>query len=68
VDGEVVSSDDLPRLTVEIHGDVERVEAESCDTLTVHGKAGAVSVVSGNVFCGDVGGTVSTTSGTINRR
>ncbi|WP_250473345.1 hypothetical protein [Caballeronia sp. GAFFF1] len=84
VDGEVVSGEDSPRITIEIHGDVERIEVESCDKLTVHGKAGAVSVVSGNVLCGDVGGSVqtvsgnvacrdvggnvSTTSGTINRR
>lgn len=65
VDGEIVSGDSLPNVTIEIHGDVERIDVDACDKLTVNGQAGAVSVVSGNVCCGDVGGSVQTVSGSV---
>ncbi|WP_244814885.1 hypothetical protein [Caballeronia sp. Lep1P3] len=68
VDGEDVGTGDAPRVTIEIHGNVESIQAESCERLAVHGQVGDVSVVSGNVNCCDIAGKVSTTSGNVNRR
>ncbi|KIG02775.1 hypothetical protein [Caballeronia concitans] len=65
VDGEVVSGDSSPSVTIEIYGDVEKIDVDACGKLTVHGQAGVVSTVSGNVYCGDVGGSVHTVSGNV---
>ncbi|MDR5810314.1 hypothetical protein [Caballeronia sp. LZ019] len=68
VDGETVTVDDSLRVIIEVQGDVERIDVDSCERLSVHGQAGRVSVVSGNITCGDVGGSVETVSGNVNCR
>ncbi len=64
VDGQDVTPD-TKVITVEVHGDVDRLEAEVCDSIVVHGSARDVATQSGDVTCGDVHGSVQTMSGDV---
>ena len=61
IDGEDVTPDDKI-ITIEIHGDVETVRVDSCTTVDISGTVGTVSVSNGDITCGDIAGTASTTT------
>jgi hypothetical protein len=65
VDGKVVETGDAKQIRIEVDGSIERLNADSCDSITVSGSAGSVSTMSGDVTCGNVEGAVSTMSGDI---
>lgn len=65
VDGEVQEGIETQRLSIEIHGDVERVETEHGDVEAKH-ITGSVKTMSGDVnVSGNIGGDVSTMSGDV---
>ncbi|KNH06761.1 Phage protein [Candidatus Burkholderia brachyanthoides] len=66
VDGQDVTVDDAPRITIEVHGNIETLQCDNCDTATIRGEVGSVTTASGNVQCGDVRGSVRTASGNVN--
>lgn len=65
VDGKIVETGDAKHIRIEVDGSIERLNADSCDSITVSGSAGSVSTMSGDVTCGNVEGAVSTMSGDI---
>ncbi|MCA7889661.1 hypothetical protein LGM58_41510 [Burkholderia contaminans] len=65
VDGKEVEVGDAKQINIEIHGGVDQVSADSCDSITVNGSAMHVSTMSGDVRCGDVSGSVKTMSGDV---
>jgi len=65
VDGKKIDIEDGPSINIEVHGDVDQINADVCDTVTVQGKAGRVKTMSGDVRCGDVSGSVKTMSGDV---
>ncbi len=52
-------------IRIEIHGNVERLDVDACNQVTVSGSVQKLSTVSGDVKCGDVAGSVQTTSGDV---
>lgn len=52
-------------ISIQVNGDVERLESSS-GSVTVQGGAGSVKTTSGDVRCGDVQGSVNTMSGDVN--
>lgn len=64
VDGVVQNGSLVGPVSVEIHGDAERVES-SAGTIKVAGLCGSASTQSGDIECGDVHGSVSTMSGDV---
>ncbi|KMY86077.1 Phage protein [Candidatus Paraburkholderia calva] len=66
VDGQDVTVDDATRITIEVHGNIETLQCDNCDTAMIHGEVGSVTTASGNVQCSDVRGSVRTASGNVN--
>lgn len=64
VDGVEQSSSLVGPVSVQVNGDVERLESSS-GNVTVQGAAGSVKTTSGDVRCGDVQGSVNTMSGDV---
>lgn len=80
VDGNDVTPSDKV-VHIAIQGDVENIEVDACQTVTISGNAktvrtgsgdvrcgsvlGPVQTGSGDVTCGDVGGSVSTGAGDV---
>ncbi len=56
---------DAKIINIVVNGNVESINADSCQTIHVSGKVGEVAVQSGDVHCGDVSGSVKTMSGNI---
>lgn len=66
LDGKPVdTADDQKRISIEVHGDIQDLQIDSCDTLLIQGAVGSVQSTSGDVRCGDVGGSVQTVSGDV---
>lgn len=61
----VETADDEKRISIEVHGDVQDLQIDRCDTLLIQGAVGSVQTTSGDVRCGDVGGSVQTVSGDV---
>lgn len=64
VDGVEQSGSLVGPVSVQVNGDVERLESGS-GSVTVQGATGSVKTASGDVRCGDVQGSVSTMSGDV---
>lgn len=64
VDG-LDATPDAKEIRIEIHGNVETIEADSCDSINVSGSVHDVLTQTGDVTCGDVLGGVRSTSGDI---
>lgn len=66
VDGrDVTPGESGPVIQVEIHGDVNRLDVEVCEAITIHGAVGSVKSQCGDVTCGPVSGSVQTMSGDV---
>lgn len=65
IDGKEVNTGDDKTINIEVTGDVQRLEVDSCNKVTVHGNTGLVKTVSGDVECGNVEGGVQTISGNV---
>lgn len=65
VDGKDVTGDDAKNINIEIHGDIESLSADVCNTISVTGSARTVKTQSGDIRCGDVAGSAQTMSGDI---
>ncbi len=66
IDGKEQETGDEKVINISIEGNVEKLEAPGCGTITVSGNAGTVSTTSGDVeIGGDVHSGVSSTSGNI---
>lgn len=65
IDDKKVGTGDEKNITIEVTGNVSRLEVDSCQRVTVNGDAGFVKVVSGDVTCGNVEGRVETISGNV---
>lgn len=65
IDGKDVTPD-AKDIRIEVAGNLERIEADACNSISVSGDAGLVSSTSGDISVGgNVGGSVSTVSGDI---
>lgn len=56
---------DSKEITIEVHGDINKLEVDNCHSLTVSGNVGSVSTISGDVECGPITGGVKTVSGDV---
>lgn len=65
LDGQSVEMPDEKRISIEVKGDVQDLQVDSCDSLIIQGAVGSVQSTSGDVRCGDVGGSVQTVSGDV---
>lgn len=58
---------DQQHIDIKIEGDVERIQVDTCDTISITGNCNRVKTVSGDVeIGGDVDGDVESVSGDIN--
>lgn len=65
VDGKDVTPD-AKEIKIEVSGDIDRLEADACNTIAVGGNAGNVSTQSGDVdVAGYISGSVQTMSGNV---
>jgi hypothetical protein len=65
VDGKDVTPD-AKDIRIEVTGNVDRIEADACNNISVSGDAGNVVTQSGNINVGgNVGGSAQTMSGDI---
>lgn len=65
IDGKDVTPD-AKDIRIEVAGNVEKLEADACNSITVTGDAGSVSTQSGDVdIGGSIGGSVQTMSGDV---
>lgn len=55
-------------ISIQITGNVERLEVDACQKLSVSGDVGSLKTKSGDVDCGNVGGSISTMSGDVKHR
>ena len=67
IDGKDVTLD-AKDIRIEVHGNVEKIEADACNSISVSGNVGGVKTQSGDVSCGAVAGEVETMSGDIRTR
>lgn len=65
IDGNNVSFKDEKIVNIVIIGDVQKIDIDSCESLSVKGNAGSINTVSGDVQCGNVNGDVKTVSGDV---
>jgi hypothetical protein len=65
VDGKDVTPEGKS-IKVEIHGNVDSLDIDSCDKVQVSGDVGSHEVKAGDVTCRDVSGSVSTMAGDVN--
>ncbi|MDY7537579.1 hypothetical protein QN372_00300 [Undibacterium sp. RTI2.1] len=56
---------DSKEIRIEVHGDIETINADACESISVTGTAGTVKTLSGDVRCGNVSGSVKTMSGDV---
>lgn len=56
---------DAKEISITIEGDVQALDVDVCNQVTVNGSAGRVKTGTGNVKCGDVSGNVTTNTGYI---
>lgn len=65
VDGVDVTPD-AKAINIEVHGNVERLEADVCERISVAGDVGSIQTQSGDVdVTGHVSGSISTMSGDV---
>lgn len=66
VDGKDVTLADVKEINVTITGNVDKLEVDACQTISVKGDVGNVKTLSGTVtITGDVKGSVQTMSGDV---
>lgn len=66
VDGKDVTPADVKEINITINGNVDKVEADACQTISVTGDVGNVKTLSGDItVTGDVKGSVQTMSGDV---
>lgn len=65
IDGKVIEQESVPKIEIVVHGDLQELKADNCETIIVNGSAGSVSTMAGDVRCKDVNGDVSTMSGDV---
>lgn len=66
IDGKEQETGDEKVINISIEGNVEKLEAPGCGTITVSGNAGTISTTSGDVEVGgDVSNGINSTSGDI---
>ena len=54
--------------TISVSGDVDKLEVDACESVTVVGSVQSVKTMSGDVKCGDVRGGVQTMSGDVDAK
>lgn len=65
IDGNVIN-EDSKNITIEIHGNVEYLCIDACNSIVVSGTAGAIKTKSGNISIkSDVLGSIKTMSGNV---
>lgn len=66
INGVDVTPGDEKTITIEIVGDVGKINVDACNTLRITGDVnGSVKTMSGNIECRDVTGNVDTMSGAV---
>lgn len=64
VDGrDVTPPASVRTIQIEVHGDLDQLEVDSCATVSIMGRVGNVSANRGNVHCDDVAGSVQVKDG-----
>jgi len=67
IDGKNVTPDSK-NITIAVKGDIEKLEVDACNVVSVVGDVGIIKTVSGDVDCGTVGGSIKTVSGDIKNK
>ena len=66
VDGKDVTPEDAKEISITVNGNVDKLEADACQTISVTGDVNKVKTLSGDVNVGgDVKGSVRTLSGDV---
>jgi hypothetical protein len=81
VNGKEVTPEDSKVITINIEGDVEELNVDVCEKITIKGNVkniqtssgdvecnnitGSIQSSSGDIECGDVGGSIQTSSGDV---
>ena len=66
IDDKDVTPADAKEISIMVNGNVDKVEADACQTISVTGEVGNVKTLSGDVtVTGDVKGSVQTMSGDV---
>lgn len=66
VDGKDVTPTDVKEISISVHGNVDRLEADVCQKISVTGDVGNIATQSGDVeVSGQVKGSVQTMSGDV---
>ena len=64
MDSEKFSTDEKI-INISIEGDMNTLEVDCCDKVSIKGEVGRVSTVSGDIECGNVNGGISSVSGDV---
>lgn len=67
IDGKDATPVEAKEINVVVNGDINKLQADVCETLEVTGSVGSLSTISGDVSIdGDISGPVTTISGDVN--
>ena len=64
IDGKDVTPDGK-KMDITVTGNIDSLNVDCCDSISITGEVGSVETTSGNVTCGNVKGDVSNTSGDV---
>jgi len=65
VDGQELPGQEAKEINISITGNVSEIRIDACNKLSVEGNVESVTTTSGDVECGNVGGSVKTISGDV---
>lgn len=65
IDGKEVSKKDVLQISIVVHGNIDNLNVDTCDILTVKGQVNNLETISGDVECYDVNGNIRTVSGDV---
>ena len=66
IDG-VLQGDDSKVITIVVNGNINTIEADTCETITINGDCGSIETTNGDVdVTNQVTGNIKTTNGNVN--
>jgi hypothetical protein len=65
VDGKTIDTGNAPTIQIHVEGNIDTLQVDACEQISVQGNAQNVVTMSGDVTCNDVHGSVTTMSGDV---
>ncbi len=65
VNGNEVTPEDSKTITINVEGDIDELNVDACEKITVKGNVKNIQTSSGDIDCGNVTGGIQTSSGDI---